>query len=71
MDVSHYSEDELDAISRIAAAAPRQIDHLSACEQCLYLLALVRRAQGAPSDEEREVTLDALKIWAWKTTTES
>lgn len=64
MELIHYSERELEQMrERVASSAlPRQ-EHLRACERCLYLLALVRRAHGSPSDEDREVTVDALRNW--------
>ncbi len=63
MEAVHYSVTELERMRERVEVAARQEAHLNRCEQCLYLLALVRRAQGAPSDEEREVTVDVLKRW--------
>ena len=57
----HYTTRELEAL---LARAASHAHHLSVCEQCHFLLALVRRARGEPSDEQREVTMDALKDWA-------
>ena len=63
MRVHHYSTTELAALLSRAAVGFGLGDHVAACEQCHFLWALVRRARGEPSDEEREVTLDALRSW--------
>lgn len=54
MTSSHYS------IGQLAGRLERD-EHLLGCEQCRLLLALVRRARGEPSDEQTEVTVDALE----------
>ncbi len=61
MNPVHYTVRELEAMP---ARAALQAHHLTVCEQCHFLLALVRRARGEPSDEQREVTMDVLKDWA-------
>ena len=63
MRAAHYSGAELAEMLRRAALVDRLGDHLNVCEQCHFLLALVRRARGDPSDEQREVTMDALRNW--------
>lgn len=64
MNGVHFSARELEAMVARAALGHQQAHHLHVCEQCHFLLALVRRARGEPSDEQREVTMDALKDWA-------
>jgi hypothetical protein len=64
MRVNHYSARELAEMLERASFGRGTGDHVGACEQCHMLLALVRRARGAPSDEEAEVTVDALKAWS-------
>jgi hypothetical protein len=61
MEAVHYSVMELEKMP--GRVELKQQGHLKACEQCLYLHALVRRVQGDPSDEQREVTVDLLKRW--------
>lgn len=63
MRAVHYSSSELAEMLTRAALGYRLGDHLNVCEQCHFLLALVRRARGDPSDEQREVTMDALRNW--------
>ena len=63
MNAIHYSSSELAEMLARAAFGSRLGDHLNVCEQCHFLLALVRRARGDPSDEQREVTTDALRNW--------
>ena len=60
----HYTAAELAEMLTRAAFGNGLGDHLTECEQCDLLLALVRRARGEPSDEEREVTVEALRDWA-------
>lgn len=57
----HFTARELKSMLPRAA---HHTHHLTVCEQCHLLLALVRRVRGEPSDEQREVTTDALKGWA-------
>ncbi len=64
MNAIHYSSSELAEMLTRAALGYRLEHHLNVCEQCHFLLALVRRARGEPNDEQREVTMDALKDWA-------
>ncbi len=64
MNAIHYSSSELAEMLTRAALGYRLAHHLNVCEQCHFLLALVRRARGEPSDEQGEVTMDALKDWA-------
>ena len=63
MRAAHYIGAELAEMLTRAAFVDRLGDHLNVCEQCHFLLALVRRARGDPSDEQREVTMDALRNW--------
>jgi hypothetical protein len=35
--------------------------HVESCEACLYVLALVRRASGKPTEEQSEVLVDLLQ----------
>lgn len=63
MGASHYSVGELAAMLERAGITHRKGTHLERCEQCLFVLALVRRARGEPSDEQLEVTVDALRSW--------
>lgn len=59
--MAHYTAAELAEMLAGAALGIRLGDHVSACEQCHLLLALVRRARGEPSDEELEVTVELLR----------
>lgn len=63
MRVHHYSIAELAEMMHRAADGFGLGEHVEGCEQCHYLWALVRRARGEPSDEDGEVTVDALKDW--------
>lgn len=60
----HYSFAELAAMQAQTASGSPGSEHLNDCEQCHYLWTIVRRSRGEPSDEELEVTVDALKTWA-------
>ena len=59
----HYTAADLAEMMKKATFGVGLGEHVSACEQCHFLLALVRRARGEPSDEEREVTVEALRDW--------
>ena len=59
----HYSAAELAELLKQAALAYQTREHLEKCEECYFLLALVRHAEGEPTDEQTEVLFDALQLW--------
>jgi hypothetical protein len=61
MTAVHYSAAELAELLKEAAFAYRIRELIEACEQCCFLLALVRHAEGEPTDEQAEVLIDTLQ----------